>query len=497
MKKNKLITATLAIFFYSLHATAQTEGDILKLNMQNSFTTARTAAMGGAFTALGGDLGATQTNPAGTGVFKSQHFTMALAFQNAKNNTGYIDKNTIATKNNFYLSNLGYNLPLYQSKSDQNKGLQNVNLSVAYASTTNFANNTEVIGNNDKSNLSSRFAQDANGITDTLLVKKLPYTAGLAYNAYLINPYSGSRNQYYSPIIGTVLQQQSIAERGGTKDFNINFAANYANKLYLGVGMGFLSGNYTANKIFSEQDVLDTMRYDFKNMSFIENVTTQTSGANLKLGVIFLPLDWLRLGGAIQTGSRITASDGYNTKIKSVFDNGDSFEYSSPENTFIYDLYTPLRSNLGVALIAGDRGIFSVDYEMVAYNQMRVGSTDAPFWANALNQKLAETYRNVNSVRVGGEYRVSPSTSLRAGYVGQGSPFAAGVPTSGGNLARNSVSLGFGFKGVEGIYFDLAAVNSYQKSYYEPYTLNDAKKYYGALTKQNNLNVVMTLGARF
>ena len=42
-----------------------------------SFTTARVSAMGGAFTALGGDLASLDINPAGIGM--SQHFVLGLS----------------------------------------------------------------------------------------------------------------------------------------------------------------------------------------------------------------------------------------------------------------------------------------------------------------------------------------------------------------------------------------------------------------------------------
>ena len=53
---------TLMLFF-SLFASAQNEEDAIRFSRISPFGTARSAAMGGAFGALGGDLSTLSTNP--------------------------------------------------------------------------------------------------------------------------------------------------------------------------------------------------------------------------------------------------------------------------------------------------------------------------------------------------------------------------------------------------------------------------------------------------
>lgn len=60
---------TLMLFF-SLFASAQNEEDAIRFSRISPFGTARSAAMGGAFGALGGDLSTLSTNPGGIGVFR-------------------------------------------------------------------------------------------------------------------------------------------------------------------------------------------------------------------------------------------------------------------------------------------------------------------------------------------------------------------------------------------------------------------------------------------
>jgi hypothetical protein len=489
-------TTLILMLLAAGYTQAQTAADILRLGTQNTYTTARVASMGGAFAALGGDLGATNDNVAGTGVFTKQHFVMAMGIQSNKNNTAYANKDQPDGTSKVYLGSFGYNLPLWNRETAKSpeKGLQNINLSVAYSRTHDFTNQTTLSGTNDKSSIAQRFAQDANGTPEAQLTNAKPYTAALAYNALLINPILGSNNQYYTPIAGAVEQLQTRTESGAGKDLSINLASNYNNKLYLGAGVGFVSSDYDNVKNFTEKDILDTMRYDFKSLSFSENINTAAQGGiNAKLGFILVPFEFLRLGVGIQTATKLKVTDTYNTNLTVDFDNGDNYNYKpATTNSFNFVCYTPMRVNLGAALVIKQKAIISVDYVQSNYRQMRVSSENEPFWAADLNQKIKDTYSNAGTLRIGGEYRYTPAISLRAGYAAAASPFA-----SYDYLRRQNISAGIGFRGIEGMYFDIAGVSSRYQSYYEPYTLTNAALYYGSITRHHNIDVLFTLGARF
>ena len=71
--KKTLITIFLAAAAVS--ANAQTAYDALLFSENEYEGTARTMAMGNAFTALGGDLGAISINPAVLGLFRKPTYT--------------------------------------------------------------------------------------------------------------------------------------------------------------------------------------------------------------------------------------------------------------------------------------------------------------------------------------------------------------------------------------------------------------------------------------
>ena len=59
---------------------AQNETQALRFSMQNPMGTARYAAQGGAIGALGGDLSAAQSNPAGFGFYRSSEISFTPSF---------------------------------------------------------------------------------------------------------------------------------------------------------------------------------------------------------------------------------------------------------------------------------------------------------------------------------------------------------------------------------------------------------------------------------
>src|SRR5450756_860953 len=96
-----LIFAALSMF---AGVKAQNEEDALRYSQLFYGGTARFMSMGGAFTALGGDLSGISLNPAGTGVFRSSEFS--LTPQLFYNNTSSL-WNSSQSKDFSYVFNLG------------------------------------------------------------------------------------------------------------------------------------------------------------------------------------------------------------------------------------------------------------------------------------------------------------------------------------------------------------------------------------------------------
>ena len=90
-----------------MSVNAQNEIDALNLSREEVTGSARTIAMGGAFTALGGDFSAIEINPAGLGVLRSNEFSITPAYHTNISNSTYYGQETIDSKSNFNLGSIG------------------------------------------------------------------------------------------------------------------------------------------------------------------------------------------------------------------------------------------------------------------------------------------------------------------------------------------------------------------------------------------------------
>ena len=86
----KILVSALAAIPFGFMASAQSAMDAFQLSTTDLNGTARFVSMGGAFTALGGDISTIGQNPGGLGVYRKSEIalTVSLDFQNNKMETG-------------------------------------------------------------------------------------------------------------------------------------------------------------------------------------------------------------------------------------------------------------------------------------------------------------------------------------------------------------------------------------------------------------------------
>ncbi|NLB27178.1 MAG: hypothetical protein GX820_10860, partial [Bacteroidales bacterium] len=230
------------------------------------------------------------------------------------------------------------------------------------------------------------------------------------------------------------------------------------------------------------------------------------TGYNGKIGVIFKPINEIRLGASIHTPTFYNLHETFDTRMISnnTFEETGQVEdiASSRINDYDYDLETPLRATLSAAYIFSDKGLISVDYEYVNIGtaKLRRGG-DGYNFVNE-NSDIAEIYKPAGNFRIGGEYVVAPDINLRAGYelypsVYKTTAFGTQQPNSDSHL--NVVSAGFGYR-TGGFFFDLAYRHSFSKSFDMLYQA-PSSGYYPvpemASFKEVNNKVMFTLGFKF
>lgn len=130
-----------------------------------------------------------------------------------------------------------------------------------------------------------------------------------------------------------------------------------------------------------------------------------------------------------------------------------------------------------VAGVIGGRGIISLDYERVMYGGMRTfynGRED-----RVVADNVRATFKASNEIRIGGEFKVTPSFSVRAGYSYKTSPVEENLaqdPTAGTSMSytldnktqRYTAGAGYRYKA---FYADLAYVRTSRQSDYYGFSM--------------------------
>ena len=165
-----------------------------------------------------------------------------------------------------------------------------------------------------------------------------------------------------------------------------------------------------------------------------------------------------------------------------------------------------------MAGVIGTSGIISLDYEYVANETMRIGddrNNDYP----DVTDDVKTYFKPSHIIRVGGEYRVNPNWSLRAGYSYKTTQVEKGVDDYDYNINTSTtnpsyqydntvqnITCGVGYRN-KAFYADLAYVHKIRESVYNAFSpINDNYGYepnVSADVKDNNNRISLTLGMRF
>lgn len=539
MKKIIYPAITLALCItntFDVHA--QSAVDALQLTQNDFKGTARYMSMGGAFTALGGDLSAIGLNPGGIGVYRSSEIaaTLDIDFQKSKGKSPGITSTNTQTK--AYCNNFGY-----VGTAILKGALQTFSWGVTYNRAVSFDRVMSGRAATVNTSLTNYIAAYTQGVpADNLLFGEKdsynPYFDSnydwlsiLAYNSYLINTVNGSPSTYQGLFgQGTVSDaEMSIQEKGYIDNYQFTFGGNVSNFLYWGLAIGINDLRYVRNAYFSES--MDGAMVYADNKSgyttgkaeyglYNDKLVTGT-GWNLSFGVIVKPVQALRIGASIKSPTWYKLDESYIGSVDYFMapDRGNPFsgtEYTD-EAYFSWKLRSPWRFNIGAALVLGTKAIVSADYEVQAYNDMTMqrafydnyGYISGFEDAEELNEDIRNYTQAASNVRLGFEYRVTPKLSARIGYNLQLSNIkneysngAKEILTSGTDPSfsldktTNYISAGLGYK-FGNFYADATYMHKTATSTMHPYTS------YGTVdapyfdVTQNDNSVILSVGFKF
>lgn len=531
-----------------LMINAQYAFDALQMSQTELRGTSRFQSMAGAFGALGGDLSTLTQNPAGIGVYRNSDLgvTLSLDFNSTK---AGVDK---MNETKFNVNNVGY-VGAIRLDSET---VPNLNFGFTYNRLQSY--NRHYIGGvaNIPTSMSNYIADE--------FVNVPGFTAGDLYWTDDFNPYFdeyapwaavttfdmptnndgyvgiiNANNGYMQGLYGqgtTGNAYYEIEERGHADEYNIAFGGNVANKLYFGLDLGILDLDYKSFQVYEEEltnpyimaDDYDLFESDITNQNthadwgLYNYLHSEGTGVNFKLGLIWRPTQELRIGAAFHTPTYYDMRDTYyvSASLKAYQDgdmlyradkgSNDGYDYSSN-----YTLSTPWRFMGSVAGVIGTSGIISFDYEYVGNQTMTLGDDrgNKNDYYETNEVEIKNYFKPSHIFRIGGEYRVNPNWSLRAGYSYKTSQVQKGVDNYDFNIATTgtsptyqydntvqNITCGVGYR-YKSFYTDLAYVHKIRESVYNAFSpINDKFGYepnVSADVKDNNNRVSLTLGMRF
>ena len=542
-------------------AFAQSAIDAYRFSQPDLRGTARFMGMGGAFGALGGDLSTLSQNPAGIGVYRSNElgFTLDLDVQKSTSDARGLKTSDNQTK--FYLDNIGGVATIRLGSSV----IPNLNFGFTYNKAVSF--NRRYKGSIDKlqTSMSNYIAGIANNqeltvpdveTTDTYDPYnpndggiQAPWLAILGYDSYLINPKGNPNNPSWMGQFGDRTSGKAnfdVTERGSVDEYNIAFGGNISNVVYWGMNFDIINFDYRLDSGYGE-DLTGAYVYN----PTTENVAATDSrwrmrnayrangtGFNYQLGVIVKPIQELRLGLAFHTPTWYNLTETYSagTSMQYYGQNLSASTNDGYPGSQDYNFNSPWKVIASVAGVIGSKFIISADYEWNGYKTMKFSEANNYYGGDGYwddpwdydyysvtpaslnndpyayeNEDIKNVYRHTDTFRIGAEYRVTPSFSVRAGYSHVSSPveskaknndmtiFTVGtIPNYRFDNDTNYITCGLGYRH-KGFYIDLAYVYKQMTSEYHAFTPDPKSSYQSPSAKLtfNNSRIVLSTGLKF
>ena len=525
----RYIIYTLLTVCCSLSAFGQTIYDAASLTEKDLNGTARFVSMGGAMSALGGDLSVMATNPAGIGIYRSND--AALSFGLAVNDmeSNYRGSLFDKSKTRGSFDQIGI---VFANRVGTVTALRYVNFGFGYRRAKSFHRDMLMGGSLGDYSQTFQMASQAEGLTSW---GSSPYTNDnigwlsiLGYDSYLITDLvSESDASDYDDVEEYTLNGEQVSntdgelmyrtpgyyrgmytdgtayflsrERGGIDEFDFNVSANYNDRVYLGVTFGVYAVNYKKYSYYSE-DYGNSEGYYLKSWSKISG-----AGMDVKFGLIFRPVETspFRIGLSVhtpvfydldyKTRARVT-SDVLNyldTENESGVGSGKIGQYTIDTRDVLggsmarsFRLRTPWTFNLSLGHTVGRNWAFGAEYEYQDYSSVKFKDLNGHSSVFAYENSTRGDLRGVSTFRVGIEFKPETAVSIRLGYNYRSSIFereaykdlpynSIQTDTDFSNLrSLHAVTAGLGYRGKR-FYGDVAYSYTHRSSDFYPIDFYD------------------------
>ncbi len=430
MKKNYILVAFATLAFTSYSQVSYYNDLGILFSKDDTRGTARFNAMSGAFGALGGDISASDINPAGGVVAKKSNISVSTNIRNGQYTSNYYGSSINGQDTDFDFSQLGAVLVFDSAfSSDWNRFAMTFN----YSLKKNFSKSYAAEGNSDFLYYDEHFSDSQ--------------TAG---------QFDRSLNQYISS-----------NSNGRTRVFNLGFSAVHKKKLFVGASVKLHDLEFSRATFFNERN--DDIDGNILNIEEYTETYIQGNGVSLNLGFIYKLNKNIRIGLAYETPTwyQEVIEDYYEELYMEGINNLNINRYlNGSEDSSLFSYRSASRITASGAFIFGKQGLLSIDYTYRDFKNIKFENGDFFEENNNFNTK----YRNTQTLNIGTEWRFD-NMSIRGGVSYEKDPnLSIGGGTNEDNIKSYSFGLGYNFGNSQ---FDLSYTNSKNTDFYSIYNTSD------------------------
>lgn len=419
--------------------------DMYSLSQVNfGFGTARSMAMAGAFTSLGGDLSSMGINPAGLAMYRHNEISLSpmMGFQNSTNSAEDWGDNQ---RSRFALSNIGATFKLYEGSRSN---LVSLNAGIGYNRVADFNyrygySSLSAPSDSPYRSINDAFVRqlgqggvfpDKDGALNYAFGDAYYWGGILAYNNWLLDAERDEFGDYWTSantlgVNANVGHTVGVESKGSIGEVQFALAANFNNTLYIGGTIGIQHVKWDRQFYYGEDYQYNGQQPVYSDgtpiaepaewMDYNQAVELSGAGVNFKLGAIYRPFPALRLGAAIHTPTYYALDRTYQAYMATNYNpNGDTTLPLEDIGDQTWDFVSPTRLMFGASYTFGRMAVVSVDYERTWYNGMRVKNVPDGFdlMPDDYRAEFKANYKGANTLRIGAEIKPLSVVSLRAGY---------------------------------------------------------------------------------
>ena len=368
--------------------------DVQRFSERQIIGTARYVGMGGAMTAIGGDPSAVLDNPAGLGLYR--RCEVALTIDETIDNTTQLLNNSTQplhnrnTRSRFAAPHVS--LVWAWGNPGKQRGMIYNNLMFSVNRLANY-NRDIVVDGKDMGMLSTicNITNDMGGVAEENLQNtpwndvEIGWLSILGYEAYLIDPMD---DKQWQPAVQFTDGKLSVSETGTADQYTLSWASNISNQWYVGLNLNVPTLSYTKHVSHTETDRINSA--ELRSMYHVSGL-----GVNGSLGLIYRPIQALRIGASFHTPTLMTLSVQTEGDMYSTID-GQKYDILTPESGVMSEqMVSPLRTSVSVAGQIGKVGLIAVQYDYAHSAEME----------------------DVHTLRLGAEAQATRGLFLNAGYV--------------------------------------------------------------------------------